>query len=308
MVGQETIDAFKRTAQEWLDSLMAQKGLSANTLESYGMDFRSFLAFLESICESGGNGRICMDEETIILYLAFEQTEGNCPATIARRLSALRSFFAYAVEDGVLKSNPLKFVDNPGIPFHLPEVLEKQEMENILELPCLDSRKGFRDRCILELLYASGLRVSELCGLKVGDVDLQRGIVHIFGKGAKERIAPMHNLVQKLLAQYIEKWRGLFRPASPSLFLNPSGKCLTRQSVWKLVKKYAEEAGIRRQISPHTFRHSFATHLLEGGADLRAVQMLLGHASIDATEIYTHVQIGHLKESHRKFHPRNRSS
>lgn len=303
-----TLELFNKTASAWLDSLAAQKGLSMNTVESYGMDFRNFMNFLNALGGREKAQSIIVEEETIFLYLAWQKAEGNCAPTVARRLSALRSFFAFALEDGVVALNPMRFMDNPKLPFHLPEVLSREEITRMLELPEMGNRKGFRDRCILELLYASGLRVSELCGLTTRDLDLQRGVAIVFGKGSKQRIAPMHNLAQRLLAQYIEKWRQLFKPVTSALFLNPSGKPLSRQSVWKLVKAYAAKAGVTRPVSPHTFRHSFATHLLEGGADLRSVQMLLGHASIDATEIYTHVQTAHLRETHRKFHPRNRNN
>ena len=164
-----------------------------------------------------------------------------------------------------------------------------------------------RDRCLLEMLYAAGLRVSEVCNLLVSDVDMQRGLVLVSGKGAKDRLVPLHSLVLELLQQWLSVWRDDFSPQSRYLFLNRSGKGLSRQYVWKMVKKYALLAGIRRSISPHTFRHSFATHLLEGGADLRAVQLLLGHADISATEIYTHVQAERLHALHRQFHPRSQS-
>ncbi len=177
----------------------------------------------------------------------------------------------------------------------------------MLEMPLMEDRGGFRDRCMLELLYASGLRVSELCSLDLSNLDLQQGLVRVIGKGSKERVVPLHAVAQKLLSEYIAKFRPLFKPASKKLFLNRSGNGLTRQYVWQIVKKYALEAGIRRPISPHTFRHSFATHLLEGGADLRTVQILLGHADVAATEIYTHVQAMRLRQIHHQFHPRNKT-
>lgn len=158
---------------------------------------------------------------------------------------------------------------------------------------------------MLEMLYAAGLRVSELCNLSVADLDLQRGLVRVFGKGAKERLVPLHDMIQALLGDYLRSWRPLFSPGGNQLFVNRSGRALSRQYIWKMVKKYTLLAGIRRAVSPHTFRHSFATHLLEGGADLRAVQLLLGHADISATEIYTHVQAERLRGIHHQFHPRS---
>jgi integrase/recombinase XerD len=179
-------------------------------------------------------------------------------------------------------------------------------MDALLAAPDLSGKLGFRDRTMLELLYASGLRVSELCGLKVLDFDPQTNLLRVFGKGAKERLAPVHAAAARFLQDYIRHWRPLFSPKAAALFLNRSGRPLSRVGVWKLVQRYALLAGIGVRISPHTFRHSFATHLLEGGADLRSVQMLLGHADITATEIYTHVQQEQLAAVHRTFHPRSR--
>ena len=179
-------------------------------------------------------------------------------------------------------------------------------MEALLAQPDCGVKTGARDRCMLEMLYAAGLRVSELCNLDVLDLDLQRGLVRVFGKGAKERLVPLHDAMQQMLATYLKDWRPAFSPTGGQLFVNRSGRALSRQYVWKMVKNYALQAGIRRAISPHTFRHSFATHLLEGGADLRSVQLLLGHADISATEIYTHVQAERLRALHHQFHPRSR--
>lgn len=288
----------------WRDYLLAQRGLSPRTVESYGQDLESFFLFEEELGQSGGleNGP---DEQEIFLYLAWLRARGNTGRTLARRLSALRAFFAFAVEEGVLKTNPALLLENPKLPQYLPEVLSREEMEKLLALPDMDDKSGRRDRCMLELLYAAGLRVSELRNLSVADLDLQRGLVRVFGKGAKERLVPLHDMIQELLADYLRAWRPQFSPSGNQLFANRSGRALSRQYVWKMVKKYAILAGIRRPISPHTFRHSFATHLLEGGADLRAVQLLLGHADISATEIYTHVQAERLRGIHRQFHPRS---
>ena len=205
-----------------------------------------------------------------------------------------------------MTKNPALLLENPKLPLHLPEVLRKDEMEALLAQPDCGVKTGARDRCMLEMLYAAGLRVSELCNLDVLDLDLQRGLVRVFGKGAKERLVPLHDAMQQMLATYLKDWRPAFSPTGGQLFVNRSGRALSRQYVWKMVKNYALQAGIRRAISPHTFRHSFATHLLEGGADLRSVQLLLGHADISATEIYTHVQAERLRALHHQFHPRSR--
>lgn len=289
----------------WKDYLLAQRGLSPRSVESYGQDLESFFLFQEELAQ-GGSGSGALNEQELFLYLAWLRARRNSGRTLARRLSALRSFFSFAVEEGALRANPTLLLENPKLPQYLPEVLSREEMERLLALPDMNEKSGRRDRCMLELLYAAGLRVSELCNLRVLDLDLQQGLVRVFGKGAKERLVPLHDMIQTLLAEYLRHWRAAFSPRGEDLFVNRSGRALSRQYVWKMVKKYALSAGIRRPISPHTFRHSFATHLLEGGADLRAVQLLLGHADISATEIYTHVQAERLRGVHRRFHPRSR--
>ncbi|GKG92424.1 tyrosine recombinase XerC [Desulfovibrionaceae bacterium] len=307
MTGMEQSQAVPPLSNQlpaWLDYLLAQRGLSPRTVESYGQDLESFFLFEEELAQSGGSAP-CPDEQEIFLYLAWLRSRGNTGRTLARRLSALRAFFAFAVEEGALKANPALLLENPKLPQHLPEVLSREEMEKLLALPDMDEKSGRRDRCMLEMLYAAGLRVSELCNLSVADLDLQRGLVRIFGKGAKERLVPLHDMIQALLDDYLRSWRPLFSPGGNQLFVNRSGRALSRQYIWKMVKKYTLLAGIRRAVSPHTFRHSFATHLLEGGADLRAVQLLLGHADISATEIYTHVQAERLRGIHHQFHPRS---
>ena len=297
----------------WLDHLLAQRGLSPRTGEAYGRDVENFFLFAEeAAAEIKPVGATHALESFpanrhIFLYLSWMRGRRNTGRTLARRLSALRAFFAYAVEEGVLAANPAALVENPRLPGHLPEVLSREEMESLLALPDMNTKNGWRERCMLELLYAAGLRVSELCSLTVGDIDLQTGLVKVFGKGAKERLVPLHDLAVRLLGEYLRNWRGQFKPQGKQLFVNRLGQGLTRQFVWKRIKALALEAGIRRAISPHTFRHSFATHLLEGGADLRAVQTLLGHADISATEIYTHVQAERLRGIHRRFHPRSAS-
>lgn len=291
----------------WRDHLLAQRGLSPKTVEAYGQDLESFFLYRQELVQSGTGGEAqAPDEQEIFLYLAWLRSRQNTGRTLARRLSALRAFFAFAVDEGKLKKNPAQLLENPKLPQHLPEVLTREEMEQLLDKPDMRDKSGQRDRCMLELLYAAGLRVSELCDMSVADLDLQRGLVRVFGKGSKERLVPLHDMMQQMLAAYLRDWRPKFSPTGNQLFVNRSGRALTRQYVWKMVKKYALEAGIRRAISPHTFRHSFATHLLEGGADLRAVQMLLGHADISATEIYTHVQAERLRGIHHQFHPRSR--
>lgn len=298
------IAKLRQLAPKWLDALLARQGLATATATAYQQDLDNFFLFLDEAGQ-GGDSAANLDEGLLFLYLAWLRSRDNGATTMSRRLSALRSFFAFALRENVISENPVELIDNPKTPFHLPILLSRAEMERILSLPAIDTRGGMRDRCILELLYAGGLRVSELCNLKVDDLDMQQGIARVLGKGAKERVAPIHNLMLELLDKYISKWRPQFRPASKFLFLNRSGNGLTRQYIWKLVKKYAAQANLPDTLSPHSFRHSFATHLLEGGADLRTVQILLGHSSINTTEIYTHVVDERLREIHHKCHPRN---
>lgn len=286
---------------QWQDSLLAQRGLSPNTAEAYCQDLESFFLFRAELQAEPG----ILSEQDIFFYLAWLRARQNTGRTLARRLSALRTFFAFAVDEGWLADNPARLLENPKLPQHLPEVLSRDEVDKLLAQPDVRQKSGQRDRCMLELLYAAGLRVSELCSLSVTDLDLQAGLIRIFGKGSRERLVPLHSSMQKMLSEYLSQWRPLFSPTAKQLFVNRSGHTLTRQYIWKSIKKYALQAGIRRSISPHTFRHTFATHLLEGGADLRTVQMLLGHADISATEIYTHVQAERLRGVHQQFHPRS---
>jgi integrase/recombinase XerD len=285
----------------YLQRLLIEHGLSENTLSAYESDLRSFFIFLEqrelAVAE--------VSDQTLFFYIVDVRRRGLSGRSLARHLSALRGFFSFARDEKVFAGDPAKLLENPKFQKNLPEVLTRKEIQALLEQPDLRDKLGFRDRTMLELLYASGLRVSELCALTPLDFDPQRGILKIFGKGSKERLVPMHAEAVKWLEQFIGQWRPAFRPQSEQIFLNRSGKPLSRVGVWKLVQKYALAAGISREISPHTFRHSFATHLLEGGADLRSLQLLLGHADISATEIYTHVQARRLSSIHKLHHPRS---
>ncbi|SKA71163.1 site-specific tyrosine recombinase XerD [Desulfobaculum bizertense] len=285
----------------YLEYLLVVRGLSENSLKAYESDLSGFVAFLKEKRAQLEN----ITQEDLSLYLYYLRSKGLQNRSLARNMSALRGFFSWLDEQGKLPGNPAEYLENPKLPQKLPEVLSKEEMAAVLEQPRTEEKLGFRDRTMLELLYAAGLRVSELIQLKPFDFDPQVGVLKVFGKGAKERLVPIHFAAQEFLETYINHWRSSFSPVEDKLFLNRSGKGLTRQAVWKCVKRYAAQAGITREISPHTFRHSFATHLLEGGADLRTVQVLLGHADISATEIYTHVQSGRLRRMHNDFHPRS---
>ncbi len=285
----------------YLEHLLVQRGLAENTLAAYSADLHDFTAFLAE----RGMPLDEVSEQTLFLYIVVVRKKGLGGRSLARHLSALRGFFAFAREEGALAEDPARFLENPKLVRSLPEVLSRAEMDALLAAPDLSDKLGFRDRTMLELLYASGLRVSELCNVKALDFDAQTNLLRVFGKGSKERLVPVHSVAANFLQDYIRHWRPLFAPKAPVLFLNRSGRGLSRVGVWKLVQRYAKMAGITCAVSPHTFRHSFATHLLEGGADLRSVQMLLGHADIAATEIYTHVQEERIAGVHRQYHPRS---
>jgi len=290
-----------RWVDRYLEYVLIEKGLSENSLAGYAQDLTSLLIFLRD-----KSFRIeDLDERTLFLYLTYLRAKGLKSRSLARHLSSLRGFFSFAMDERWYKEDPGQLLENPKLPKKLPEFLTREEMSRVLALPDTTTALGMRDKAMLELLYAAGLRVSEVISMKVLDYDAQVGILRVFGKGAKERLVPIHYAAQEILNQYVDHTRPAFKPAEDFMFLNRSGKGLTRQGVWKLIKKFAEMAGIKRSISPHTFRHSFATHLLEGGADLRTVQLLLGHADITATEIYTHIQAGRLKAIHQEFHPRS---
>ncbi len=285
---------------EYLQHLQIERGLSSNTLAAYGSD----LAFFEDFTSIHNLSLTAITEQDLFLYLIHIRNHHLVSRSLARHLSSLRGFFSFARIKGLYTADPSQFLENPKLVKQIPEVLSLAEITKLFAVPNLHDKLGFRDRTMLELLYASGLRVSELCTIEVLHFDSQNNILRVFGKGAKERLVPMHQTAAAYLVDYIAHWRPLFSPQSPCIFLNRSGKGLSRVAVWKLIKKYALTAGITTPISPHTFRHSFATHLLEGGADLRSVQLLLGHADIAATEIYTHVQKAHITKVHATFHPR----
>lgn len=290
---QEDIDHY-------LEHLTVIRGLAEKTVEAYGSDLFFFQEFLTDYSGTLEN----VNEHTLFLYLVHLRRKELKNTSIARAVSSLRGFFDFLLREGRITANPAALLDSPKLLRKLPDVLSQEEVLALLARPLTQERLGFRDRTMLELLYACGLRVSELTGLKLADFDPQAGLLHVLGKGSKERLVPMHESAISLLLDYLRHWRPLFGPKCDAVFLNRSGRGLTRQGIWKLIRRYAQEAGITRAVSPHTLRHSFATHLLEGGADLRTVQILLGHSDIMATEIYTHVQSARMLALHRTFHPR----
>jgi integrase/recombinase XerD len=286
--------------QQYSTFLSVERGLSPNTLEGYRRDLEDFLEYLLVVGEEplGVGPRIFSG------YLMHLASRGLAPSTIRRRFSALRGFYAFMMETGLILWDPTEDVDTPKTWKTLPHVLDLSEVERLLEAPPPQTPLGLRDRAMLELLYATGVRVSELVGLKLMDVDLEEGLVRLQGKGQKERVVPMGQEAIDWLKGYLQVWREMDKKGSPYLFLTTRGGPMTRQRFWQLVKSYARAVGITKRISPHTLRHSFATHLLERGADLRAVQELLGHADLSTTQIYTHVARSHLAKVYKKSHPR----
>ena len=301
-------DSLRRLGERWLDELLASRGLSPMTVDSYRQDLAALADFTEESLGEGLPARTALsrlDDEQLLLFIVWLRQRGDGKRTLARRLSCLRGFLGWCSDFSFISGNPAALLDGPKLPRSLPNVLTRSEVLSLIAAPDPHTKLGRRDRAMLELMYASGLRVSELVGLHPLDIDLQAGVVRVFGKGRKERLVPMHGRALDVMDSYLRDVRPDFMPQSSFVFLNRSGEGLTRQAVWKLMRRYALEAGIQRDISPHTMRHTFATHLLEGGADLRTVQLLLGHSDLAATELYTHVRSDVLEDVYRRCHPRN---
>lgn len=287
----------------FLDFLSIEKGLSKNTLMAYGRDLRRYLGFLN---KQGIVSLNAVNRKEIMDYLLKERDRGLNPSSVARGLVAIRMFHRFLADEGRIKEDVTDALEAPKLWKHLPECLSIKEMESLLEAPDLREPQGVRDQACLELLYAAGLRASELAGLKVGHLNFDLGYVRVIGKGEKERIVPMGSSAKKSVRRYLDQVRPKWVKDRPedALFVSRLGKKLSRISVWNLLKKYVSNAGIRKKVYPHLLRHSFATHLLENGADLRVVQELLGHSDISTTQIYTHIEKSRLKGIHHKFHPR----
>jgi integrase/recombinase XerD len=288
-------------ADQFLHHLRVERGLAKNTIESYSRDLMKFFAFLEarSLPPLGVSQADLMD---FITSLAGPLSIRS----IARNISALKVFYRFLVSDAKIKTNPARLLSTPKLPRRLPGVLSRSEVDRLLDQPDTSTSRGQRDGAMLELLYATGLRVSELVGLKIPNINLEAGFVRTVGKGAKERMVPVGAKALKAIRDYLAHGRPalLKRKTSLFLFIGRRGKPITRQGFWKIIKHYGLKAGIRKALTPHSLRHSFATHLLEGGADLRSVQIMLGHADISTTQIYTHVTRERLKQVHEKYHPR----
>ncbi|MBW2146506.1 MAG: site-specific tyrosine recombinase XerD [Deltaproteobacteria bacterium] len=293
---------FTILADQFLNHLTVERGLSANTLEGYSRDIYRFISLMES---RGMKMSAQCDTEDIVDFIVKMRQEGLSPSSCARALSAVRTFFRFLVQEKILEHTPVGLVESPRKVQRLPNVLTLHEVERLLEAPDGDTPEGVRDLAMLELLYATGLRVSELVNLKVHQINSEVGYVIPRGKRSKERIVPMGTAALRRLQHYMEAARSALLKGkdSPYLFVTRRGRPMTRQWFWKLIQQYARTCHIPRKISPHSLRHSFATHLLAGGADLRSVQAMLGHADISTTEIYTHVTRERIKEIHKKFHP-----
>lgn len=288
---------------QFLNFLLVEKGLSKKTLEAYSRDiirYRNFLAEHQTVLFS--------DEDTplILKYLIHLRKSGLAARSRARHLVAIRGLYRFLVQEKILRNDPARLIDLPRTSLKLPDVLSREEIEVLMQAPDTDKPLGARDAAMLELLYAAGLRVSELINLKLQDINLEAGFVRVFGKGSKERIVPIGMQAKEKIEYYLKTVRSkrLKKQSSPYLFVARANRPMTRQGFWKLLRRYALQADLNKKITPHSLRHSFASHLLEGGADLRAVQIMLGHVDISTTQIYTHVTRDHLKQLHRKFHPR----
>ncbi|CAG0974533.1 Tyrosine recombinase XerD [Geobacteraceae bacterium] len=287
----------------FLNYLLVEKGLAKNSLDSYGRDMARYLDFLE---ERGSSEPAAVRAVDVADFLAFLKERGLAPRSRARALSCVRMFHRFLLVEGYAEANPTTIIEAPKSVAKLPQVLTGREVEALLAAPGSDGSQDVRDRAMLELLYATGLRVSELVSLGMRDVNVTAGYLMAFGKGGKERLVPMGESACAAVSRYLSDARpAMDRSGGNSyLFLTRLGDRMTRQAFWNIIKKRALEAGIRKTISPHTLRHSFATHLLENGADLRSVQTMLGHADLSTTQIYTHVTRERLKRVHEEFHPR----
>lgn len=289
---------------DFIHFMTVERGLSENTIVSYKRDLQNYLSFLmthEQLSDISDVTRL-----HIIHYLKQLKEEGKSSKTSVRHLSSIRSFHQFLLREKVTTDDPSWNIETQKTERTLPKVLSLGEVEKLLDTPNQHTPFDYRDKAMLELLYATGIRVSEMLDLTLADVHLTMGFIRCFGKGRKERIVPIGEAAASAIEEYIEKGRSKLLKKQPSdaLFLNHHGKKMSRQGFWKNLKKRAIEAGIQKELTPHTLRHSFATHLLENGADLRAVQEMLGHADISTTQIYTHVTKTRLKDVYHKFHPR----
>lgn len=289
--------------EQFLNYLLVERGLAKNTVSSYRIDLLKFSGFMK------GRHIDSMEDvrkEDLVKYLMHLKDSGLAANSISRSLAALKTFYKFLVNESVVKENTAGILESPRLWKKLPNTLDINEVDKLIGAPNARNWRGARDRASLELLYATGMRVSELVNLKIPNLNLDMGFVRCIGKGSKERIIPLGRSAKDALQKYLDKSRGRLvkHSGDDSLFLTRLGRKMSRQSFWKMIKSYARQAGIKKDISPHILRHSFATHLLEKGADLRIVQEMLGHSDISTTQIYTHIDKERLKSIHHKYHPR----
>lgn len=300
----ETIN--KRNADlldRFLDYILSERGLSKNTAESYNRDLIKFLDFIESqLCKSA----VDVTRDDILLFLGSLLKNKLSPRSVSRALVAVRMFYRYLMSTGKVKKNPAGLIDGMKVEKRLPRVMAYNDIEKIINVIDPSEPGGLRDLAMIELIYATGLRVSEIVNLKIGNLDLNAGYLRVMGKGSKERIVPFGEYARKRVLEYIEKARPklLGNRISEFLFVTRLGKRFTRQGFWLTVKKYAKATGLKVNVTPHVFRHSFATHLLERGVDLRTLQTMLGHSDISTTQIYTHLSSEQLRKVYKRSHPR----
>lgn len=290
--------------KDFLHYLIVEKGLAENTIQSYRRDISAYLIFIETKLQITDINHVTRVH--IMQFLSCLKDEGKSARTIARHIASIRSFHHFLILDKIVDHDPTVHIETPHPELKLPKVLNTDEVDTLLNTPDLTTTLGLRDKAMLELMYATGMRVSELVNLNINDVHLSLGFVRCLGKGNKERIIPIGKMATEALKEYLEKARPKLinqKNKTDSLFMNHHGQRLSRQGFWKILKQMAVKAGIEKELTPHTLRHSFATHLLENGADLRSVQELLGHSDISTTQIYTHVTKTRLKDVYNQFHP-----
>lgn len=299
------MNEFQYAIEDYIHFIQVERQLSANTLASYRRDLENYVQFLQEA--EGMTDFRRVERTTILRHLEQLRMQGKTSRTIARHISSIRSFHQFLLREKRAETDPTVHLEMPTIEQKLPNVLSIEEIEAILIAPNRSKPQGKRDVAMLELLYGSGMRISELIALDLADIHLTMGFVRVFGKGGKERIVPLGKSALAALTAYLDGARGQLQgkyPKTEAFFINQRGKRLTRQGCWKLMKEHALKAGIQHELTPHTLRHSFATHLVENGADLRAVQEMLGHADISTTQIYTHISKTRLSEVYKQFHPR----
>lgn len=294
---------MKELIETFLDYLSVERGLSNNTISSYRRDLDKYAAYLE---DKKINSLLEAKRDDITNFMFYQKEKGLSASSIARSLVATKTFYRFLVRERILKADPTAVLEAPKLWKRLPEVMLLSEVEALINAPNLRKDEGIRDRAILEVMYATGMRASEVVNLRLEDINLEVGYLRCMGKGRKERIVPLGRKAKEALVRYLDRARPKLLKGKTILdiFLSRLGKKISRQALWNIIKKYAKEAKIKKVIKPHTLRHSFATHLLEGGADLRSVQEMLGHSDISTTQIYTHINKGRLKIVHKQFHPR----